>query len=202
VAGLHHILSLGVNPEDIQILGDSAGGNLVLQILLHGAHPLQGGDIPPLNLGGRKLGGAYMMSPWFVMIPRKTSPSWSAYDGIDTIPAAGFVRFGYQVLMNTLKTPGLLPYIDQTYRPEGWYEGLEGVVDRIAVSAGGNECFRDDIVEVAEAIKEVHPRTTLLVDARGIHDEPLADYSAGERRVGELTPIIKNWFKEGFTAKR
>jgi len=201
VAGLHHILSLGVNPEDIQLIGDSAGGNLVLQLLLHGAHPVQGNNILPLDLSGRKLGGAYLMSPFFIMTPRNVFSSWKAYDGIDSVSAEAFATFGYQVLMSTVKKPGLLPYVDQSYRPDGWYEGLERVVERILVTAGGNECLKDDIVEVSEAIRVMHPRTTLLVDARGVHDEPLADYGAGETRVGELTPVIKEWIKECFNAK-
>ena len=103
--------------------------------------------------------------------------------------------------MDTLKIPELLPDVDQTYRPEGWYNGLESVVEKILITAGGNELIRDDVVEIGEIIEKVHSRTTLLVDARGVHDEPLADYSAGEARVGELPPIIKEWLGEGFTMK-
>jgi len=198
VAGLHHIISLGVNVEDIQLVGDSAGGNLVLQLLLHGIHPVRDKTIPPLNLDGKKLAGAYLMSPFLVMTPRKTSPSWEMYDGIDRVSADALAGFGHQALLSTIKTPELLPYVDQSYRPEGWYEGLDGIVERILVTAGGNECLKDDIVGVAEAIGKVHRRTRLLVDARGMHDEPLADYTAGETRVGELTPVIMKWFAESF----
>jgi len=198
-AGLHHILSLGVRSEDIQVVGDSAGGNLVLQLLLHATHPVQDQSIPPLNLDGRKLAGAYLMSPFLVMTPRKTSPSWEMYDGIDRVSADALAGFGYQALLSTIKTvPELLPFLDQSYHLEGWYDGLDGVVERILITAGGHECLKDDIVEVAEAIGKAHSKTRLLVDAKGMHDEPLADYTAGETRVGDLTPVIMEWFTESF----
>ncbi|SJL08032.1 uncharacterized protein ARMOST_11391 [Armillaria ostoyae] len=39
-SGLEHLFKLGVKPENILLTGDSAGGNLVLQIFSHLLHPL------------------------------------------------------------------------------------------------------------------------------------------------------------------
>ncbi|KAK7026436.1 hypothetical protein VNI00_015671 [Paramarasmius palmivorus] len=60
VKGLQLLLDDGVKAENLQLSGDSAGGNLVLQVLSHILHPLD--NVPTVNCGPIK--GAYLMSPW------------------------------------------------------------------------------------------------------------------------------------------
>ena len=61
VLSIQHLFSLGFEPENIQLVGDSAGGALIHQVLSHILHPAEG--VPKLTLTS-PLEGAYMMSPW------------------------------------------------------------------------------------------------------------------------------------------
>lgn len=58
----HYILSLGFNPKNIILSGDSAGDNIVLALMRH----LESAHVPELPIPG----GAVIFSPWVEVTPR------------------------------------------------------------------------------------------------------------------------------------
>jgi hypothetical protein len=40
----------------------------------------------------------------------------------------------------------------------------------------------------------------LVVDKYGVHDDPIFDFIAGEKKLGELTPMIISWCRDAFSA--
>ena len=61
ILSIQRLLTLGFEPKNIQLVGDSARGTLIHQVFSHILHPVEG--VPKLTLAS-PLGGAYMMSPW------------------------------------------------------------------------------------------------------------------------------------------
>lgn len=159
-------------------------------------HPLDG--IRSLSPGTR-LRGAYLMSPWLYLTPRNGVKSYSENSGRDVAASKEkFAEFGARVLSGIEGKEGL-PYIDASHAPPRWYENVDGVVDRVLITAGGHECLRDDIVEFADAFCKTHSgRAELVVDAFGVHDDPFNDFMLGEKVFAELTPTIVQWFIDGF----
>ncbi|KAF8900461.1 Alpha/Beta hydrolase protein [Gymnopilus junonius] len=128
VASVHHLLSNGIRPENIQLTGDSAGGNLVLQLLLHMLHPQKG--IRVLSPGIR-FRGAYLMSPWMYLTPRDGVRSYIENAGKDVVPSKEkYAEFGAKVLSGIMDREDL-QYIDASHMPQGWYENIGSVIDRL-----------------------------------------------------------------------
>ncbi|KAH9476808.1 Acetyl-hydrolase [Psilocybe cubensis] len=195
VAAIHHLLSNGVLAGNIQIAGDSAGANLVLQLILHMLHPLE--DVPSVP-AETKFCGAYLMSPWLYLRVRKGVKSYSENEKWDVIaPTSKFTEFGDRVLAG-LSDDAILPYIDAASAPPGWYSNAESIVDRVLITGGGKECIRDDIVEFGEAFCKEHSGAQLVIDEYGVHDDPFYDFLVGEKKLSELTPKILQWLAEGF----
>ncbi|KAL1861654.1 hypothetical protein Daus18300_008770 [Diaporthe australafricana] len=62
VSALDHILGKGIAPGDLIIGGDSAGGNLVVQLLHHLCHSMSGPQ--PLSDQSLRFAGIFLVSPW------------------------------------------------------------------------------------------------------------------------------------------
>ena len=193
VSAVKHLLSAGVKPENIIITGDSAGGNLVLQLLQHMIHPIDG--LPRLP-SDTLFKGAFMMSPWLDLIPRRKTQSYKMNGQWDIITPKKLHDFGNRIL--TRVPDDLLPYLDTYFTDEGWYNGIEGTVENILVTAGGAECLRDDIIRFSKKLSAVHSRTKLIVDEFGVHNDPFFDFFAGQNGGAELTPYIIQWLVERF----
>lgn len=67
VAGYEHVLEMAGDPSIVCVAGDSAGGTLVLSLLLHLARPQlvnRGGQSPGASRHLEKPGMAVLISPW------------------------------------------------------------------------------------------------------------------------------------------
>ncbi|KAI0306818.1 Alpha/Beta hydrolase protein [Multifurca ochricompacta] len=80
-AALTHLLQKGIPPSNIILGGDSAGGNLVLQLASHLLHPLS--SIPPPPTLSQPLAGAVLISPWVSYLT--DAPSYTRNKGKDLI---------------------------------------------------------------------------------------------------------------------
>jgi len=194
VAALNHLLSAGIEPSNIIVAGDSAGGNLTLQLLLHMIHPISG--IPQVP-AGTKLGGAYLMSPWLDILARNPVPSYNENRPWDITLQENLKEFGDRAKAG-ITDDKLLPYIDRYVAPEGWYNGLDSTVESVLITSGGKESLRDDIVQFSEIFSKSHPKTKLYVDKIGLHVDPYLDFFAGEKKLCETTPIIISWVRDIF----
>ncbi|KAL0952841.1 hypothetical protein HGRIS_007066 [Hohenbuehelia grisea] len=190
---INHLLASGVHPSNLQLVGDSAGANIITQVLFHILHPLDG--VPSVKLSS-PISGAFMISPWASL--SANSPSRAKNHPFDVVTATKLRSWGDSILAD-VPAP-LRSYIEAADAPEAWFDGIDRVVDRIFITAGGLECLRDDIVRFAEKLKTRHPRVELVVQRGGVHDDMIMDFTAGlpEDQLGELWPICIQWFAAGF----
>ncbi|KAJ3721696.1 Alpha/Beta hydrolase protein [Lentinula raphanica] len=207
---LKYLLSMGCDLSNIQLVGDSAGGNLVAQLLLHAAYPVPL-PIPPLELpAGARLRGVYMMSPWVSLC---NSEQWgsSIQTKDDDIIVHKTGRSWGNIYINNIPNGNdsdvslsqLLPYADPISAPSGWYSSLPTIVDRIFVSAGKEERLLDPVQTFFNT--KVQPyfgstKGTLILQDGGIHDDPFLDFAvADEPLENSLTAVILGWIAEGFS---
>ncbi|KAE9390841.1 alpha/beta-hydrolase, partial [Gymnopus androsaceus JB14] len=202
---IQHLLTAeNVKPSNLQIVGDSAGGNLVAQILSSMLHPLFS---PPIIPPGTRLRGAYMMSPWISMtgvgshIEKGIVPSLNANDHSDVIGAKALLSWGSIVLSGARNSSDAM-YIEPIHAPADWYRGLSDVVERVFVSTGGAECLRDHgRIFFEEKIKPWHEQAEFFEIEGGVHNDPYFDFQVADKPLGDrqtLTPKILDWVKRGF----
>ncbi|KAE9389424.1 alpha/beta-hydrolase [Gymnopus androsaceus JB14] len=123
---IQHLLTTeNVKPSSLQLVGDSAGGNLVAQVLSSMLHPLFS---PPIILPGIRLRGAYMMSPCI-----------SEMTALDP----KLERVSRSIVLASAQTSSEVMYIEPIHAPSEWYCGLSDFVDRVFISTGGAECLQD-----------------------------------------------------------
>lgn len=180
----------------MHLVGDSAGGNLVLQLLSHILHPLP--SVPELVLPKEaSLRGAYLMSPWVSLLADPTFSSFKSNDKIDMVDSKTLRVWGERVLAPVAEKD--LVYIDPINAPvkADWFQGLERVVDRILITTGSKECLRDPDEALSAELRKQHEKVQFIVQENGLHDDPYLDFNAGEKNVGVLTPLLVEWIAEG-----
>jgi acetyl esterase/lipase len=193
VVAIEHLVSTGVQPQNMLITGDSAGGNLVLQVISHILHPLDG--VRPLKLSS-PFRGIYLMSPWVTLTG--TEGSLTSNDGSDIIGPKCMNYWGRQVLEGVPMS--YLPYIEPSQAPETWFKSMNTVVDRVLITAGSAECLRDPIEVFAKQICRGHDGATFWMQENGVHIDPFFDFFVKKVKLGTLTPSILEWFATGFEA--
>ncbi|PPQ72325.1 hypothetical protein CVT24_004544 [Panaeolus cyanescens] len=194
-------------------MGDSAGGNLVAQLLSHILHPVPSlgydiVDIPIIN-PEIKLGGVFVLSPWANIIPDEMKThnggTWKTNHKYDIVTKSTLAYVGNRVLEAVRRRPAVLevlyPYLTHAGMRKDWWDGLEQRVGRVLVSAGEFEVMRDDIVEFGRVLGRVHRDVEVMVVEGGVHDDPMFDFLYGDevekeaRR--ELKRIVK-WTRDVF----
>ncbi|KAF7293358.1 Abhydrolase-3 domain-containing protein [Mycena kentingensis (nom. inval.)] len=193
---LSALLAAGVPPSRIHLAGDSAGGNLVLQLLSHILHPHPA--VPALSLP-HPLAAAFLFSPWTTWC--RGTPSWSENAALDYVPvhmiptdsAPVLEQFGIQEEYRAFAEPGTLA-LDGS---DAWFAGLPGTLRRVVVAAGGCECMRDDIVRLAEVLQaqakylDSEGGVQLVVQHGGLHVDMIMDFFAGDGRRGRVGSLTK-----------
>ncbi|KAJ7730361.1 Alpha/Beta hydrolase protein [Mycena maculata] len=189
---LEFLLAAGVKPQNLQIVGDSAGANLILQLFSHMLHPRA--DMPEIHLAA-PLRGAYLISPWVNLTA--DSKSHTENDGRDFIGKETLRGWGALILADVPEADSA--FAEPVRAPEWWFKGVDRLVERVLVTAGGAECLRDDIVVVGEALKKHHAKTEIVVQAGGLHEDMFLDFLVNESKLGSLTPLTVAWLAAGFT---
>ncbi|KAF8228020.1 alpha/beta-hydrolase [Tricholoma matsutake] len=191
VVAIEHLLSTGVQPQNIQIAGDSAGGNLAIQLISHILHPVLG--VRPLKLPSR-IRGIFLMSPWVKL--QGTEGNLTSNDGSDILSIKANNIHGKAVLEGV--PDSWLPYVEASRVPDSWFKGVNTVVERMLVTAGSFECGRDSIEAFANQICSVHDGATFWIQENGVHNDPFFDFFTKEAKLGRMTPQILEWFATGF----
>lgn len=86
-SALNHLLQSGINPRDLIFGGDSAGGNLSVQLLYHILHPHP--NIPPVKLV-QPVAGIFLVSPW--LSDRTDTASFKENSNVDMLSSASSNR--------------------------------------------------------------------------------------------------------------
>ncbi|PPQ93407.1 hypothetical protein CVT25_004724 [Psilocybe cyanescens] len=192
VAAVQHLVNSGVHPENIQLVGDSAGGILFHQLLSHILHPVDG--VPTLTFSA-PLAGAYMMSPWTLLTD---DPIVHTNEGRgDILGVRTGLYWGSKVLEGVPESAW--PYVNLHSTPEDWLEGCNDIVKRILISAGEAEILRDPIIQYSKKLEKHHKNASLFIEEHGIHDDLLMRFLVGDKDLGKLAPFLVNWLDEGFS---
>ena len=151
LAGYCHLLSTDIDPKDIVVAGDSAGGGLTLALMLS----LRDARLP---LPGR----AWCISPWVDLA--LTGPSLTTKAAVDPI-----IQKGYLLELATA-------YLDGTDARNHFvsplYADLRGLPP-ILVQVGSAETLLDDSVRLTGALGEADVAVTLEIYPDMIHVWPL-----------------------------
>ncbi|KAF4979216.1 hypothetical protein FZEAL_4525 [Fusarium zealandicum] len=154
---LELLFSRGIPPMAITLVGDSAGGHLLLSLLLHLTHPNP--QVSPLELSGR-LSGAALISPWVEL--KSTSESMKTNSNKDVLEAAALDYWAGNFLGDSEPDPWNSPLT----APAEWWSNLP--VDRILVTYGDNELLRDDIGTLCDLLQS-HSNKLALRFAGELH---------------------------------
>ncbi|KAJ7173612.1 Alpha/Beta hydrolase protein [Mycena filopes] len=190
--GLEFLFAAGVQPQHIQITGDSAGGNLAFQVLSQILHPNP--STPEIRLPA-PIRGILAISPWVVLTAE--SKSFTENDGKDFVTKKTLGGWGAEILDAFPKDAGA--FSEAGKAPKEWFAGVDRLVDRVLVTVGTAELMRDDILEFSAVFKEHHANTELVVQKGGLHEDMFLDFNAKEKKLGMLTPLIVEWLAAGFT---
>ncbi|KAK7445756.1 hypothetical protein VKT23_014752 [Stygiomarasmius scandens] len=199
-AALKHLIDSGAEPCHIQLAGDDSGAYILLKLLSELIRPNSS-----IRLA-QPLGGVYLMSPW---VPFNhdgdRSRSFSENDNMDVITSQTLAKWGRYTCRDFPKPPSPAQAVVDSVRkgrkrdslPCHQFMGVAGVVQRVLVTVGKNECLRDDVVRVVDQLRKHHPLVRFILQGDGVHNDPYMDLLAGERE-GKLMTVIMNWFAEVF----
>ncbi|KAK4099720.1 alpha/beta-hydrolase [Parathielavia hyrcaniae] len=149
-----------VPPASMTLLGDSAGGHLLLGLLLHISHPNPA--VPSLAVQGR-FAGAALVSPWVEL----ANPSFASAEkeqggsNQDIVTPYSLAYWARNLLGGAEADPWNSPLS----APREWWADLP--VDELLVTYGGAELFRDDVARLAEVLRSEHPRMTTVAACEG-----------------------------------
>ncbi|XP_006463273.1 hypothetical protein AGABI2DRAFT_186905 [Agaricus bisporus var. bisporus H97] len=191
VAAINHLTSLGVKPQDIQLAGDSAGANLILQVLSHLLHPLEYKNVPALSLAA-PLKGAYLMSPWVDL--SDIHGTFKSGDPTDILTTGTLRYWGTEILRPVPKE--YLGYVEANSAGDDWWKGVDALVDRVLITAGREECLKDEIIRFNAVFENFHAHVK-MEEHDGVHDDPLFAVELGESGEGAPDMII-DWFRAGY----
>lgn len=143
VSLIEHLLhSEKILPSAITLIGDSAGGHLLLSLILHLGHsnPL----VSPLEIDGQ-FSGAVLISPWVAM--DTSAESMLANKRKDILSAPALAYWAQNFLGGAAPDSWNTPLMT----PTEWWSDLP--VDEIVVMYGDDELLRDDTSMLCEKLK-------------------------------------------------
>ncbi|KAK4184197.1 Alpha/Beta hydrolase protein [Podospora australis] len=207
-AGLSQLLSAGYKPENIIVGGDSAGGNLTLQLFGHLLHPHPEVVHSKLLQSNQKLAGAFLVSPW---CGSQHNESWSfkKFGGIDMLSTETMNSGVNNVLgvskeerdryQEELRHGNGWAYpmdLDESHKKK-WFEGLEQILGQVYMTAGEQEVFLEQIIDLKTVLEEnKNLPLKFWSEKDAAHDWILLE---GEKGVdGEGIRRMKAWTKEVF----
>ena len=203
-AALDAILQSGVAPEHILIGGDSAGGNLTMQLMGHLLHPFDG--VTRINLQEKQqLGGIMLISPGLTidsnyasfrdnghhdMVPSDILAIIARYRPEGT--AENFARV--TAAFATGDYTNAEPYQMPISAPEAWLDGMNKVVKKVYMTVGENEILRDQVVAFEALLRrkgfKEEDLTFEKVEAEA-HVFIVLEGMTGQ--VGDATRRMKRW---------
>lgn len=197
-AALQHILASGVDPSQIVIGGDSAGGNLTAQLLGHILHPNP--RVEPVRLT-RPLLAAFAVSPW--VSTSLNSPSFRQNKHIDMLSPEITEKSCRTLLEGTgyeaEEHQGLAWAMPVDTDNVSWFDGLGKVTKTLYVTVGRQEILRDQGLVFADRIRRRNTdmQVTLEVGDNEAHDFILLEGMGSI--IGDATVRMRNWFSNVIT---
>ncbi|OWP02655.1 hypothetical protein B2J93_6488 [Marssonina coronariae] len=211
---LTHVLhTLHYPPSSILITGDSAGANLCMALLSHISYPHPSTElrIQKVELGGEKLLGVVLISPWISF--ETANQSFGENEWKDCVSTQAGTSWSSAFLACPWPHAGHKDaYNEALSAPPSWWTHLP--VSSMLVMCGSEEVLRDGIVKfeanlrdgLALASKDSE-RGEAGQNGKGgteldfhvvkgeYHDQPNVDLHLGykERDEGQTARIVKSW---------
>ncbi|RBR09767.1 hypothetical protein FVER53590_30473 [Fusarium verticillioides] len=189
-AALDHVLQSGVNPSDLIVGGDSAGGNLAAQLAYHLLHPNPA--VPEVKLE-RPLAGMFLVSPW--LSDRTDTASFESYGNVDML-SAGLLQ---HTSIHSFSSENLKPKVNQAHPAlpmDGdlsWLSDLPTITKALYVTIGAREVFCGAVVEFGKAAQEKCRSIPVVLEVgeRECHDFILIENQA--EVIGDATERMRKW---------
>lgn len=205
-AALGELLDDGISPSDIIIGGDSAGGNLTVQVMSHLLHPVD--DVRRIELQ-EPLNGIFLVSPW--LSTNVHAGSFKENHGRDMI-STGAIKALSAALYGKEKVAqhrqdilsgnyaDANPHETPLEAGEAWLDNLGNLTPRVYVTVGGNEVLRDQGNDLVKLLKRRNVTSEIRHEQAEdeAHDFILLEGVFNE--VGDATNRMKDWFKSAITA--
>lgn len=199
-AAFNEIRAQGFEPKDIIIGGDSAGGNLTMQLLSHMLHPHA--DVPEIKLP-EPVGAAFLVSPW--LGANSSSKSFATNKRCDML-TSGIIKkltvesipMAQRATADTVQNPWVRPLdCDATF-----FTGMDSILNKMYVTFGDAEVLADHGRAIVQILKQHSPELPVRMDEiRGApHDNILLEAMLG--KPGESTRKMKAWFKPVILGKK
>jgi len=170
------LLNKGIDPQDIFVVGESAGGGLTLALLMKLRD--EGKPLPK---------AAVVISPWTDLA--RTGESRVQREKIDPMLSSEGEAESVALIVN--KEHEKDPYISPLY---GNFEGLPPLM----VVVGGREVLFDDSARVAEKAKQAGVQVVLDINEEMFHTYPVFGgvIKEGKEAIDRIAAFIKRHSKE------
>ncbi|KAH6607265.1 hypothetical protein Trco_003578 [Trichoderma cornu-damae] len=197
-SALAEMLDAGFGAEDIVVGGDSAGGNLALQLLHHIVDPHPEACRITLR---EPLAAVFLVSPWVGC--DFSGPSFDEHGGSDmlsrstmsSIEAQNRVRGKESSSSSSSTSDDRGGWADPLEGRGAWLSRLDGAARKILITVGEREVLADQGRLLAKTIVALQTgvEVTLESDPKAAHDFFVLEGMLGE--VGEAMIRMKRWFK-------
>lgn len=178
--------------NNIILIGDSAGGNLAVNLMRHIHTPFD--RVPPVLHPENKPTAALLVSPWLQLhidLPLNKESSYVKYDSHDYINAHSLNKSG-NVVLREKEWPGCRKLFAETYKDTSipWDEVLPKN-GRVLITTGEVEILRDSIEEFYEISGLRNSGGQLYIEPGAVHDTPAI---LGPRK-SKITAELVNYLK-------
>lgn len=187
-----------VSASDVVFGGDSCGGHIAAGLLAHLVHPLPGARKIKLREGER-FAGAFFVSPWLSSVDDGPAFRENAY--LDMV-SSKVVRQSTSLTTSALggahssEAVGALGWaMPGDVEDRTWWDGVDGVVGDVLVTAGRQEVLREEIVSFAKRVRARNQGANVVLDVRprAAHDFILLEGQLN--RMGGATRQMKAWYE-------
>ncbi|POR35140.1 Lipase/thioesterase family protein [Tolypocladium paradoxum] len=172
-------------PARVLLGGDSAGGNLVVGVLSHLAHPHPA--IAELKLA-EPLAGAAAIAPWTSLDENHSEQD--IYYGGDLITPYVGGPWSRAYLGSATRDY----YTDASDAPSSWFKDFP--VKQILVLGGQNEVLMPVIEDFVQKLKAGFPAVELFIGRREAHVAPVYNIYVGDKTETEQGKKLKSWLRD------
>ncbi|KAF3770222.1 alpha/beta-hydrolase [Cryphonectria parasitica EP155] len=189
VTGYEHVLSFAGDPSRVCVAGDSAGGTLILSLLLHLANPKlveKGRPLPGASRHLEKPGMAALISPWPTLHSPLYQNNSSDFLDADALQLyASQYAGGPELIADPLASPG-------NCKDVRWWKDASPSRGTLIVY-GKEEVFAPEIEKLVQVLQKAGTDVSVQAQEAGIHAWPVASLFLGdstEQRLKGLRSIV------------
>lgn len=202
LVALQTILDQGFKPSDIIVGGDSAGGNLSMQLLLYLRHkPAEVKRLTPVNLPDIKLEepllGAFQVSTFLSLEAIMKKKKGPAVDMISLAVARKLIRVNVPKHLEEDLMSGKLAALIPLDGDRSYFDDLDQTVSNVYVSYGEHELIADHSIKLVDTIKSRCKGVNVVVrkEPKGAHDVIIMEYFLPGAKGGPASRDMKKWVR-------